>query len=150
MDKNTIFGLVLIFVILITFSYLNKPSKQEVEARRKSDSIALVESEKAKQAELQQKNMTPPATAETIVPGDTSRMNKEEEQLKSIYGVFAESSKGTEKFITLENNLMKVRISTLGGKIYSVELKGYKRFNGQPLVLFEGNKPVWSEFLLSK
>jgi YidC/Oxa1 family membrane protein insertase len=140
MDKNTIFGLVLIFVILITFSYLNKPSKQEVEARRKSDSIALVESEKAKQAELQQKNMTPPATAETIVPGDTSRMNKEEEQLKSIYGVFAESSKGTEKFITLENNLMKVRISTLGGKIYSVELKGYKRFNGQPLVLFEGNK----------
>jgi hypothetical protein len=54
--------------------------------------------------------------------------------------VFAESAAGSEKFITLENNLMKVRISTLGGKIYSVELKGYKRFNGQPLVLFEGNK----------
>jgi YidC/Oxa1 family membrane protein insertase len=47
MDKNTIFGLVLIFVILITFSYLNKPSQQEIDAaKRKSDSIAQVDSEK--------------------------------------------------------------------------------------------------------
>lgn len=142
MDKNTILGLVLIFVILITFSYLNKPSQQEQQeiaaAKRKADSIAQVDSEKAKQAELQQKNM--PAPAVMTAPGDTSSMNNGGDQLKSLYGVFAESAAGTEKFITLENNLMKVRISTLGGKIYSVELKDYKRFNGQPLVLFEGNK----------
>ncbi len=141
MDKNTIFGLVLIFVILITFSYLNKPSQQQIEqTKRKSDSIALVESEKAKQAELQQKNISAAAATEAATPGDTSNVKNQGDQLKNIYGVFAESAKGTEKFITLENNLMKVRISTLGGKIYSVELKGYKRFNGQPLVLFEGNK----------
>jgi YidC/Oxa1 family membrane protein insertase len=141
MDKNTIFGLVLIFVILITFSYLNKPSQQEIDAaKRKSDSIAQVDSEKAKQAELQQKNITAPVSAAMTTPGDTSTVKNGGDQLKSLYGVFAESAAGTEKFITLENNLMKVRISTLGGKIYSVELKGYKRFNGQPLVLFEGNK----------
>lgn len=139
MDKNTIFGLVLIFVILITFSYLNKPSQQEIDAaKRKSDSIAQVESEKAKQAELQQKNIPAP-TAGAAATGDTSIVKNEADQLKSLYGVFSGSATGTEKFVTLENNLMKVRISTLGGKIYSVELKGYKRFNGQPLVLFEGN-----------
>jgi YidC/Oxa1 family membrane protein insertase len=138
MDKNTIFGLVLIFVILITFSYLNKPSQQEIDAaKRKSDSIAQVDSEKAKQAELQQKNIPAPTAA--AVTGDTSNVKNEGDQLKSLYGVFSESASGTEKFVTLENNLMKVRISSLGGKIYSVELKGYKRFNGQPLVLFEGN-----------
>ena len=63
-----------------------------------------------------------------------------ESELKNLYGVFSEAAKGTERFFTLENNLMKIRVSTKGGKIYSVELKGYKRFNGEPLVLFQGDK----------
>ena len=141
MDKNTILGLVLIFTILITFNYFNKPSQHEVElAKRRSDSIAHIDAEKSKQAELTQKNITAPLQTQAAAPGDTSGLKGEADQLKNLYGVFAESAKGTEKFITLENNLMKIRISNLGGKIYSVELKDYKRFNGQPLVLFEGNK----------
>jgi len=52
MDKNTITGLVLIFVILVTFSYLNKPSQSEIEsAKRQRDSIAILDAEKVKQAE---------------------------------------------------------------------------------------------------
>ena len=137
MDKNTILGLVLIFGILITFSYLNKPSEQEMEtARKRADSIALVETEKARQLENQSKTVAPIIA----VPGDTTGIKSEGDELKSLYGAFAESAKGTEKFIMLENNLMKVRVSTLGGKIYSVELKDYKRYNGKPLVLFEGDK----------
>ena len=41
MDKNTIAGLVIIFLILIGFSYLTRPSKEQVaEMQRKQDSIA--------------------------------------------------------------------------------------------------------------
>ena len=43
MDKNTIAGLVIIFLILIGFSYLTRPSKEQVaEMQRKQDSIARV------------------------------------------------------------------------------------------------------------
>ena len=44
MDKKTILGLVLIFAIVVGFSYLNRPSEEEVarlEAQR--DSIARVQ-----------------------------------------------------------------------------------------------------------
>jgi len=44
MDKNTIFGFVLIALIIIGFSQLNKPSESEIaNQRRYNDSIALVE-----------------------------------------------------------------------------------------------------------
>ena len=143
MDKNTITGLALIFVILITFSYLNKPSQREIEAqKRQSDSIVQVEeARKAMQAETEAKTLKANLAAKvTGSSADTSVMSGAENELKSLYGIFSESAKGTERFITMENNLMKIRVSTKGGKIYSVELKGYKRFNGEPLVLFEGDK----------
>lgn len=132
-------GLVLIFVILVTFSYLNKPSQSDIEAaRRQNDSIMLVEAQKTKQAEVDAKSTA--AALQSNISTTTSDSAGVENELKNLYGVFSEAVKGTEKFITLENNLMKVRVSTKGGKIYSVELKGYKRFNGEPLVLFEGDK----------
>lgn len=142
MDKNTITGLVLIFVILVTFSYFNKPSQSDVEAlKRQRDSIVQVEKENARQAEITTKaaEVTLQAKA-TNNPADSAGIAGVENELKNRYGVFYEAVKGTEKFVTLENNLMKIRVSSKGGKIYSVELKGYKRFNGEPLVLFEGDK----------
>lgn len=141
MDKNTITGLVIIFVILITFSYLNKPSQREIEAaKRRTDSIAQVEAEKAREQDLQSKKIGEISESKSASTSDTAKVTDQTNQLSGLYGVFAESAKGTQKFITLENNLMKMRVSTLGGKIYSVELKGYKRFNGEPLVLFSGEK----------
>jgi YidC/Oxa1 family membrane protein insertase len=139
MDKNTITGLVIIFVILLTWSYFNKPTQHEIDAKRSADSIALVEAEKTRQSELQAKKIGEASDSKSAESADSNKVVGQTEELKGLYGVFAESAKGTEKFITLENNLMKVRISTLGGKIYSVELKGYKRYNGEPLVLFEGD-----------
>ncbi len=135
MDKNTIAGLVLIFVILFTASYFNKPSEKEIENLRiKADSINMAEAAKARE-------VTKQAEISTIQPiiskSDSSTVQND---LTNLYGVFASAAKGEEKFITLENNLMKVIISNKGGKIFSVELKDYKRYNGKPLILFEGEE----------
>src|SRR5690606_18941590 len=56
-------------------------------------------------------------------------------ELKKPFGA---SKFGTEKIITLENESIIAKISTKGGKVKSVELKGEKNFNGKPLMLFEG------------
>lgn len=140
MDKNTITGLALIFLILITFSYFNKPSESQIEAeKRQRDSIVQVAAENTRQEEIKAKEAQLSLQAKTAVTDSVGKAQVNNE-LKNLYGVFSESVKGTEHFITLENNLMKIRLSNKGGKIYSVELKGYKRFNEKPLVLFEGDK----------
>ncbi|NOU17567.1 MAG: membrane protein insertase YidC [Bacteroidales bacterium] len=130
MDRNTIIGIVLIFGILILFGYLNTPSSEQVAAiQRKNDSIARVNAEM-----LQQQKALEITKVNT--KSDSTQRKVQEEQL----GSFASSLNGEKRMITLENDLMKVKVSTLGGRIYSVELKKFKTYTGQPLILFTGDE----------
>lgn len=135
MDKNTISGLVLIIAIIIGFTYFNRPSKEEVAAQKHRDSIQMAEAEKIRIAEQVAKEL------EIKEQQKDSVINEEEKKAdnQSKYGVFAGAVEGEKQFTVLENNLFKVHISNLGGKVYSVELKNYKRHNGEPLILFEGD-----------
>ena len=55
MDKKSIIGIVLIFAILVVFSLINQPSKEEIEAaKQRRDSIARVEAEIALQQQILQ------------------------------------------------------------------------------------------------
>ncbi|WP_430971957.1 membrane protein insertase YidC [Sunxiuqinia rutila] len=139
MDKNTIIGIVLIFTILIGFSYLNQPSEEEIAAaKRRQDSIAQVEASRAKEAEAlaQIKEVEQSAALQGNFDDDSSTVVK---SIRDQYGAFGEAAVGEEQFITLENNLMKIKVSTKGGKIYSVELKDYQTYDSLPLILFEGD-----------
>jgi YidC/Oxa1 family membrane protein insertase len=51
--------------------------------------------------------------------------------------VFAGSAYGKKDSYTLENDVMKLRISSKGGKIEYVELKKYKSWDGKPLILLD-------------
>ncbi len=129
MDRNTVIGLVLIFMIMIGFGYLTQPSKEEREAyKRKADSIARV------QAQEQQKQIEAQKTAAML--DDSSRT----EQAIANYGSFAESATGKQQFFTLENELMRVTLTSKGGRIYAVELKKFKTYSGKPLILFTGDE----------
>ena len=52
-------------------------------------------------------------------------------------GSFAASLTGEEQFVTLENDSLKVELSTKGGIISRAVLKGYKTFKSPQLVLFD-------------
>jgi len=133
MDKNTILGFVLIALIVLGFSQLNKPSEKDLAVKRYNDSIALVDQNKADQA----RNATKEA-----VKKDSVAVNDTTSTATSLnaFGDFSASAKGEEKFFTLENELVKVTLSNKGGRIYSVQLKKYfKRDtmnNALPLILF--------------
>src|SRR5680860_1169903 len=135
MDKKSIIGIVLIFAILVVFSLMNQPSKEEIEAaKQKKDSIALVEAEKAIVQQQQQAVQNKPViTANDSVSVATELQNKRDQ-----LGVFGAAAVGEEKFSTLENNLMKITFSNKGGKIYSVQLKNYQTHDTLPLMLFKG------------
>lgn len=139
MDRNTVVGIVLIFAILIGFSYFNRPSEEQIAAaKRTQDSLEMVRIENEKQKEAAAKIDSTQA-AVSIVQSDS--VNSEQKTARrDQFGVFADASVGQQKFYVLENNLMKVTFSNKGGRIYSVELKNYKTYDQKPLILFEGDK----------
>lgn len=135
MDRNAIVGIVLIFAILVVFSIMNQPSQEDIEeAKRRRDSIALVEAEQARAQEQESQQVT--AQEETRA-ADTASYEEDVQQKTDQFGVFGKAAIGEEKFYTLENNLMKITFSNRGGKIHSVELLNYKTHDSLPLILFE-------------
>jgi len=140
MDRNTIVGILLIFTILIGFSYFNKPSEKQLEAAKHTrDSLELVRAEKQKEIEAAAKLDSLKTSGQAGISSD-SLTAENADALKDKFGVFASESVGKEKFYIIENNLLKVTFSNKGGRIYSVELKNYKTNEDKPLILFEGDK----------
>lgn len=125
MDKNTLIGFGLIGAVLVGFSILSRPNQEEIaQMKRYQDSIAVVQQEAAKKAEMQAKLS---ATSEpSIQAADTSAL-------------FYNSMQGKESFTTIENAVVKLTFSNKGGRIYSATLKDYNGQNKEPLVLFNGN-----------
>jgi len=139
MDKNTVTGLLLIVAILIGYSIWTRPSKEEMERmQRKRDSITLVNRiEQERLAEEIRK-----AEQHPILGRDTDETDRQRD-LQDRFGAFSQAADGENSFITMENDLMKVRIATKGGRPYSVELKNYKRYDKSPLILFDGDSTVF-------
>jgi len=142
MDKNTIIGFSLIGLILLGFWQLNKPNEKEVQAQKRyNDSIALVQQAKV-QAETAI-NKTATVSKDSVIGTDTAAIN-------SSFGDFSASAKGEEKFYTLENELIKLTISSKGGRIYSAQLKNYKTHDTLPLMLFDGKESSMGFTLVTK
>jgi len=137
MDRNSWIGIVLIVGTLFAWSYFTKPSEQEqAEQQRIQDSIAIVRQNEAI-------NNVITADQSKAKPEISSTENRTESAVQAddanYYGAFAPFAKGEQKFYTVENNLIKVKFSSLGGRIYSVELKKYKTYDSLPLILFDGD-----------
>ena len=145
MDKNTITGLVIIFVILIGYSIWMTPSKEEKEAyRHKQDSIAQV---MRTQDSLTLKRLIEQQRQDSIRRSqDVEDLSGSESSIPATQidqdklGIFANSASGEEKLHFLESELLKIGVSTKGGKIVSVQLKEFQTYDSLPLILFDQNK----------
>jgi YidC/Oxa1 family membrane protein insertase len=141
MDRNTLFGLLLIGALLVGYSLLNKPARerQRQEYQRIQDSLANVQKLEAERQDSLQVVITEKEQAAEKVQGEPGG----QQNLESVYGDFAGAATGEKRLITLENDVIKLKISTLGGRPYSVELKNYKTHDGLPLVLFDGDSTIF-------
>ena len=135
MDKNTIIGFVLIALILIGFSVMNKPSEEEI---RYQDSIALVQKQKYEQ-EIKVQEAAKAATA-AINNDSTIVVDNDSARLADAMGDFSAAAFGEEKFYTIENEVLKLTFSNKGGRIYSAQLKNYRTHDSLPLVLFDAEE----------
>jgi len=139
MDRNSIIGIILIAAILIVYSVINQPSKDEIErAKHRRDSLELVRQQnEAKQQKAKK------AIEQTAEPEEQLQETYQKENLVKKYGNFASSAEGEKEFASVENDLMKIKFTNKGGRIYSVELKDYKTYTQKPLILFDGDSTVF-------
>jgi len=144
MDKNSVFGLLIIGGILIGWMYLTKPTQQELAKQQlqydsvaKFEKLILQENENVSSSSLNANNKLGVVNAPLLQSDSLIDLAN-----KQNYGDFACASRGENKVITIENEMMKLNLFTKGGRIASVELKKYKTFDGNPLILFDADSSI--------
>ncbi len=152
MDRNTIIGFSLIFILLVVWQQFMAPSPEELEAMQKTqDSIAMVERQKDSLANLEKET----TTTEEDTPEQQLPDSLRQAQLGSTFGAFAAAAAGNEATSTLSNDLFTITFTNKGGRIKEVLLHNYKKavLNEEkkevkiPLKLLEDEKNKFEFFL---
>ncbi|MBR1470001.1 MAG: membrane protein insertase YidC [Prevotella sp.] len=140
MDKNTTTGFILIAVVLIAFSYFNRPSAEEQRAAFVRDSIAQVENnKKIQETILEDKRKNEAMNAE---------IKKAEEFTDSLFQV---TSKGAGQNIVLKNDKVELTLNSKGATVQKAVVKGFKDRNGNPdVTLFQGDEQMLNYTLSAK
>ena len=121
MDKNQVIGFILILMIVLGWSYIAAPSAEEIERQQ-----YLQDSIKQAELNLEQASLNSEA-AQTTVNNSSITDSVLIEQRGQDYGIFASSSVGEEQFYTIENELIKLKLTSKGGIIKEATLKEHKK-----------------------
>jgi membrane protein insertase, YidC/Oxa1 family, N-terminal domain len=137
MNKNSIIGIILIIGILVGWSIWVTPSKEEIAKQREyqdsiyranraryiQDSIRFVEAQKqAEQVVYQQDNVE---VTDAV--------------MRDKYGVFATTAAGEEKTFIVENDVLKLTLTSKGAFVKTMQLKDYQTWDSLPLIGFDEN-----------
>lgn len=144
MNKNSILGFVLIFVILMGYAYLSQPSKEELAKQKKElaiqDSLNRVEeARKAEEAKTKietNKQEDSLQSTEDVSVVNNSTQSADTSATKIITGPFSAAQTGEDGDITVETDLYKIKIGKKGGVINFAEIKNYVTSDTTPLILF--------------
>ena len=114
MDKNTWIGFLLIAAIIVGFTLLSN-NKKSAQQQQVTNTTAIVQ-----QTEAPAQRNSDSISAQLALP----------------------QPKIQEEFVTLENEKLRLTFSTLGGRIYSAQLKEYKAYGDSinDLCLFQGDE----------
>ena len=124
MNKDTIIGFVLIALVLIGFSWWNRPSAEQIEATKKQDSIANVMKEKAQQQDSIQQAA---AKNDTVAQADTT-------------AIFYAAQQGNSQLITLKNSKLELTLDTKGATLKKAVIRNFKSIDGtNNVTLFDGD-----------
>ena len=121
MDRNQFIGLIVMLVFITVYFQFFAP-----------EPIPIEESSNKTEVNSDTTTSSISTQPETILSDSAmTRLN----EMK--YGVFSPRAKGIAKEIEVENDDLKLKFSTKGGLLTYVELKEFKDFRGEPLILVD-------------
>ncbi len=141
MDRNTITGLVLIFITMIAWAYFSMPSQEELERRKveqaRQDSIAAVQADS--QARSRKQAQGQPQADDTSASKETEITESEEEDAPQAMGMFSRASQSDTSNIVVETPLYRTTFTNLGAGPATFTLKEYQTWDDKPIQLIGGD-----------
>ena len=133
-DFNSLIGFGLLFLIMLYYFYTNQPTPEEL-AKQKTEHIQD-SIQKAQQTVPQNNNTQVVAPSVTVNPSDSLSVVNAQNKLGAFaYSAGLASAKANETVI--ENELVRIKVSNLGGQITEVLLKKFDTYDKQPLYLIK-------------
>ncbi len=130
MNKSNLTGFVLIFAIMMVFSwYQSKQYNKQMEAQAQLDSVARVEQMAAMAMDSMKR-------AQGILPEDGVSV-----KTMPVYkdSSLTEARLAAESFYKLGNDKVEIEFTTRGAQPYSVKIKDYKAYDSTDLYLIKPN-----------
>ena len=138
MNKNSVIGIILILGILVGWSIWVTPSKEEIARQREyQDSIYRANRERYIQDSMRFVEAQKASEQQVVAQIGNGEMS--DAMMRDKYGVFATTATGEEKIYTVENDVMKLTLTSKGAFVKTVELKDYKTWDSLPLIGFDEN-----------
>lgn len=149
MNKNTLLGFGLLFMLLMAYDYLSRPDAAEVAAYNnyidslRQDSINTMKSDSLREAARlaaidRMKNdstRTPEQIAAEAAKIEVLKKNE-------LFGDLYPAGTGEAKDIVLKNDKLQLTFSSKGGKLTKAEVLGFEGYNHETVELRYDRKPV--------
>ena len=129
MDKNTIFGLVLIMGIVITWSIFFSPDPSENIDPKPNTEIATPDSVVTETDEITDPRLDSLQRALGLMPSDSIKSALEQAQLFNQFGLLANAAKGENQKIRVKTDKLDGEIHTLGGTLKQLSLNEYVTYD---------------------
>ncbi|MBO4307349.1 MAG: membrane protein insertase YidC [Bacteroidales bacterium] len=137
MDKKSIVGLVLIFLIFMGYMFWIKPSDEEIAARRRQDSLIYVERMRAD-------SLANATALQNHIQDSLAKLALRDSSFNDSLGVslpevlqpssfFSCNTSNARVKVSVSNNLLKVDLNSLGASVQKAVLSDYLTFDSMPL-----------------
>ena len=139
MDKNSIIGFVLIFLIMMGFfGYQSRQVKKQQAYQAQLDSIAQAEA----YAQWQQDSIWRANNPEAAAALDSAAVAPVIVPDAPVYSdpLLQEAAQAEAQLVTLSNSKLEVTFTTRGAQPYSVLVKDYLTYTKEPLYLLQAGK----------
>jgi YidC/Oxa1 family membrane protein insertase len=140
LDRNTVTGLILIFIVMVAWAYVTMPSEEELQRRQaeqaRQDSIAAAQADSQPQdtQQIPEKDVAEADSQseqeeETEEP-QTLRQDEEEQQ---EMGMFSAASIADTSEIVVESPLYQITFTNVGAGPSQITFKDYETWNHTPV-----------------
>ena len=133
-DLNSLIGFVLLGAIMLYYFYTNQPTPEEL-AKQKTEQVQD-SIQKVQQSIVKDSSVVPVQEDVIANPSDSlAYVNAQNKLGVFAYSAGLPSAKAQET--VLENELVQIKVSNLGGQITEVLLKNYETYDKLPLYLIK-------------
>ncbi len=134
MDRNTVTGLVLIFIVMIAWAYVSMPSEEELQRRQaeqaRQDSIAAAQARADSLQALQEQPSTTD-TADTDTDETGAQITGSQDDAAPQMGMFSQASQSDTSQVIISTPLYETTFTNVGAGPAMFTLKQHKTWDDQ-------------------